>query len=169
MSDSDLFDQTLAEIGVEPGHPRADQLRAAVEHVSRIADNFARQRLPGTPPPLVFRLGDAAPPAIVAWLGQLADDFTNVRRCRHATQLKPTFMWAGDPHRARCVNCEGRHETELRTADRNVSNAASMACDFCGLPRSPFALHVVAVPLVTVLVRGLACPACLAPAPVGAR
>jgi hypothetical protein len=115
----------------------------------------------GAEPPAVFRLDTepAPPPAITAWFALHVEDFARVRRCRHGSWHSPTVLWPGEPHRALCPACDAQRGQELRAAERALPSGAALDCDFCGVPA--LALRVVVLPIGPLLVRGVACPACL--------
>lgn len=160
-----MLDDIIRELDLDPAHPQLDQYRAAIAQVDRIADRFGRLRVPGQDPPVVLRLDrpPAPPPPIRGWLERYAADFADgrVRRCRHSSWFTPTTMYAGEPGRAFCPACDRRRGHELQQNARETSGHLTMDCDFCGVPTDPFALRIVAVPVVTILVRGMACRGCL--------
>lgn len=151
-----MLDDLIRELDLDPAHPQLDQYRAAIAEVDALAEKYGR--LGAT----VLRLDRAPlPPPIGGWLREYAADLTGgrVRRCRHGSWFTPTTMFASTPGRAFCPRCADARGAELRAAH---SGPFALDCDFCGVPTDVFALGVVVVPVVTILVRGVACARCLA-------
>lgn len=160
-----MLDDMIRELDLDPAHPQLDQYRAAIAQVDGIAEKFGRLRVSGQPAPVVLRLDRGAmPPPIRGWLERYAADFVDgrVRRCRHSSWFTPTTMHAGEPGRAFCPACDKIRGQELQQNALKSPTPGLMDCDFCGVPTDPFRLRIVAVPVVTILVRGMACVRCLA-------